>query len=74
MDDAVLHLGLRKNRLYCLREALESVHTGDKDFFHPSALQFCDNLKPELGILVFGSPHAKNLLDTVHIDAYGKVD
>ena len=61
MDDTKLNLGIWIYYFNCLWKPLESIHTGNKDFFHAPILQFRDNLKPEFGTLVFRSPHAKNL-------------
>src|SRR5512136_1983301 len=74
VDDTELNLGFRKNRLDCLGKTLEAVHAGDEDILHAPVFQLGYHLKPELRAFVLGGPHAKDLLDTVHGYADGKVD
>jgi hypothetical protein len=40
VNDAQLHPGLRKDRFNGLGKAREPIHTGDKDIFHTSILEF----------------------------------
>jgi hypothetical protein len=58
----------------CLWKSLDSIHVGNENFFHPTVLQFGDNLKPEFGSLVFRSLHAKDFFDTIYTNADSKID
>ncbi len=60
MNNTELNLSLWKDRLYRLGKTLETIYTGNKNVFHTPIFQFSNNLKPELGSLVFSSPHAED--------------
>src|SRR5271155_1684148 len=56
MHDAQLYRGLRIDRLDGLREALQSVHTGDEDILQTPVLQLGQHLQPELRPFVGRGP------------------
>ncbi len=51
MDDAKLDGGMGIDSLDGFRKSFEAVNAGNKDVLHPTVLQFCDDLQPELGTL-----------------------
>lgn len=46
MDDAELHLGLRINGFYGLREALETIHTSNQYVFDAAIMQVSKYIQP----------------------------
>ena len=73
MHDAELNFGLGINGFYRVRQPLQPVHTGDQNILEAAVLQLREHREPELGALVPLDPDAENILDTVYINAYGKL-
>ena len=65
MNNADLDLGGWKHRLYGIREALQTIHAGDEYILKPTALQFGNDLQPELSPLFLLKPNAQNVFGSV---------
>ncbi len=52
----------------------KTINTGDEDVFDAPVLEFGHNLEPELRTFGLGSPHTKDFLDAVQIDANGQIN
>src|SRR5512134_362413 len=73
MDDACLHLGLRKNCRNRVRETLEAVDDGDQHVLDAPGLEVIHDPQPELGALALLDPQPEDLLSTIWPDAKGDV-
>lgn len=56
-----LHVCLRENALYGIRETGETVEAGYKDVFHPTVLKLCQDARPKVRTLTVGNIHAKQI-------------
>ena len=74
MDDAGLHLGLRKDGGDRLRKALQAVDDGDQHVLDAAALQLVHHPQPELGALGLLDPKPQDFLRSVRPDAKGDID
>ncbi len=62
MDDAQLDVGLRVNAVYRIREAFQTVHSGNQDILKATVFQLRQHIQPELCAFIFGQPHAGEFL------------
>src|SRR5512144_2257955 len=74
MDDAGLHLGLRKYRRDRFGKALQAVDNGDQDVLDAAAFQLVHHPEPELGALRLLDPKSQDFLRSVRPDAKGDID
>src|SRR5512144_746739 len=74
MDDAGLHLGLRKDSGDRLRKALQAVDDGDQHVLDAAAFQLVHHPEPELRALRLLDPKSQDFLRSVRPDAKGNID
>lgn len=68
MDDAPLDMGLREDAVYRIREALQTVHTGNQGVLKATVFHLCKHAQPELCAFIFGQLHAQQLFLAFGID------
>ncbi len=68
MDDAQLDMDLREDAVYRIREALQTVHTGNQDVLKATVFQLRQHAQPELCAFIFGQPHAQQLFPAFGVD------
>lgn len=68
MDDALLDMGLREYTVYRIREALQTVHTGNQDVLKATVFHLCKHAQPELCTFIFGQLHAQQLFPAFSVD------
>lgn len=59
MHNAQLDVGFLIYRVDGVREAFQSVGTGNEDIVQAMVFEFSQHIKPEFRVLVFGQPHAQ---------------
>ena len=75
VDDAALHLGLRKHSPDGLAEAVQPVNAGQEDIGHAPVLQVGQDAQPEVGsFATVAEPVAQDVSLARHIHAQNVVD
>ncbi len=72
MDDAGLHLGLRKHRIDGLWKAFEAIDDGDEDVLGPAPADLVHDAKPEFCAFILLDPQPESFLASIHAHAEGK--
>ena len=69
MDDTLLNLGLGEYSLNGVREATQTVYTGNQDIPDATVLYAVEYTQPELRALaaILAHPHTQDIADAVHL-------
>ncbi len=69
MNNAALHLCLGKDRMDGVREAVETINTGEENVLHASSLQVRNDAQPEVGAFAtVAYPVAQHLSMAIQVD------
>ena len=73
MNDAPLHLRLRKSGTYRFSETGKTVHAEDINILSTTIFEVIHHRQLEFGTLILADPHAQNVLTTIHLDTQNNI-